>query len=717
MAVNKVELRQRGDVGVGAADAGRRAHAHATMRRARGADSTHTFEATPKPVRATRGTLGVAGAFALNIVDETTAGRARRESVTRRLGAAPAPGVVIVGGGAVVVHRRLQEHRQGLGEGEAGRKRHGGHRRSLRPEPRHPHRVLGNRPGRHPTRGPPLTRRRSSSPSRPTTSGPHTEATRRRQRAEPSRIVPAIAITLATILTSASLGASATALTAPARGSPQATQTVNATTTAKGVTNAGSTAGIGVSLALAVIATSTSIRAAPAASPPAAPSPSRPPAPRHDTVAEAAAKGAAPVRGQGRRRQGRQPEGRRQPRQGERASSPTESDRHLQTNSTPKAATNEDSGSSVSIAGAIAINVVSDDGARAWFANGIVVSSGGIVTLKSLANTDVLAKAKGDSAAQASVGIGAGVAVQGVDIVNRAITGNADHHRHRAGRHARAARRRHERRGPALERHRAGRPSRRARSCPARRRTTSRTSKDAGGNDGLYTFGGSSWNLHHGRHHRRGRDPSGIAGQRRPLPAHGRERRQAREQRLASTTARVGLHHRRHLRAEGRNSRRTTSKRTTGSASRRRTAPMPPASTSATDRPRSGSLQLGHPHRRRQAARRSPTSDQVFRLWEHEVTTSRPRGRQQGLQRRSRRRPRDQHPQHHDGSDHLRPARRPLSVAPASKISALSNERDLAQGLRQGRGRHRATGVGASVRPAGHRRQRRAGRGRRTAPR
>ena len=78
----------------------------------------------------------------------------------------------------------------------------------------------------------------------------------------------------------------------------------------------------------------------------------------------------------------------------------------------------------MSVAGAVSINIVTTT-SQADLADAAAISAGGALTLRSSANTDVKAIAKGDTAADASVGVGAGVAINKVDIVNRATTRNA----------------------------------------------------------------------------------------------------------------------------------------------------------------------------------------------------------------------------------------------------------------------------------------------------
>ena len=420
LAVNKVKLVNEASIGVGASVIARSLTLNAIVLTV-GSDDTHAFEASAKAGASDgSGTLGVAGAFALNLVDAKTLAVIHGDQAPGP-DPTPDPGVAIVGAGAVSFAAgskstdKATAHASQSGTGTVG---------------------IGAAFGLNlvdftvyagidqvsdPTRGPPLT-------GAGTVTITATEDTTFTTEAEAGggsgsvTVVPAIAITLATIRTSASLGASTTALTASSV-TAQATQSVKAATTAKGDTQAGSTAGIGVSLALTVIdnvvADSGSARSITASG---AVSFQATQAVDVTTVAEASAKGASPS--EGKDGGGKDVNQKADDNLAKANESRNTNGGKTSTSSTPKAASNEDGGNSLSIAGAIAINVVVST-SRAWFADGVVINAGGVVTLKSLANTDVSANAKGDSATDGSVGVGAGVAVNAVTIVNRAETGNS----------------------------------------------------------------------------------------------------------------------------------------------------------------------------------------------------------------------------------------------------------------------------------------------------
>jgi len=94
------------------------------------------------------------------------------------------------------------------------------------------------------------------------------------------------------------------------------------------------------------------------------------------------------------------------------------------TSKTPEATTGDNGGSSLSLAGAITINVVNTS-STATFASGTTISAGGGVSLKTTANTDSLANANGDTKTKTSVGIGAAISINVTNIVNKANTGGA----------------------------------------------------------------------------------------------------------------------------------------------------------------------------------------------------------------------------------------------------------------------------------------------------
>ncbi|HEX8971092.1 hypothetical protein, partial [Oryzihumus sp.] len=99
------------------------------------------------------------------------------------------------------------------------------------------------------------------------------------------------------------------------------------------------------------------------------------------------------------------------------------------TSSTPKATDSDQqdqggSGATLSLAGAVAFNLVTTK-STASFADGTTINAGGAVTLKTSAHTTVDGVAAGDTKVSTSVGIGAGITINLVDITNRATTGGA----------------------------------------------------------------------------------------------------------------------------------------------------------------------------------------------------------------------------------------------------------------------------------------------------
>ncbi len=420
LAVNKVTLVNEASIGVGST-----VHAKSLTLNAivltLGSDDTHAFEANAKAGATDgSGTLGVAGAFALNLVDADTLAVIHGDQ-TPSPDPAPGPGVVIAGSGAVSFQAGSKSADKALGYASQSGTGTVGIGAAFGLNLVDFTVYAGIDQVGDPTRGPPLTGAGTVTITATEDSTFVTEAQAGGGSGSVT-IVPAIAITLATIRTSASLGASTTALTASSVAA-QATQSVKASTTAKGDTEAGSSAGIGVSLALTVIdnvvADSGSARSIAASG---AVSFKATQAVDVTTVAEASAKGASPS--EGKDGGGKDVNEKADANLGKANESRNTNGGSTSTSSTPKAATNDDGGNSVSIAGAIAINVVKST-SRAWFGDGVVISAGGVVTLKSLANTDVSANAKGDSATDGSVGVGAGVAVNAVTIINRAVTGDA----------------------------------------------------------------------------------------------------------------------------------------------------------------------------------------------------------------------------------------------------------------------------------------------------
>ncbi len=420
VAVNKVRLINEAGLGIGASLQAQSLAVTADVK-VDGPDDAHVFEATALAgATGAGGTLGIAGAFAMNIVDEDT-----RAVLDASNDPAPQPvdqplqGVILTGGTAsFTAGSKSTDKASGKadqsGDGTVGI----GAALGLNLVT---HEVYaGIALVANGTRGPPLTGAGALSITA-------THAVTLTTEAEAGgaggsvTIVPAVAIVLATVHTTAAIGAGTAPLTASSIAAT-ATQTVTAATTAKGSTVAGSSAGIGVSLALAIlddlVASAGSARSLTTTGAASFTANQRVDA---TTTAKAATSGASPS--EGKDQGGKDVNQKADANLGQAKSTKQQNGAgSTSTSSTPKAATNDNNGSSLSIAGAIAINVVSPT-ARAWFADGITVSAGGVVTLRALADIDAKADARGDSAAKGSVGIGAGVAVQAVEITVRATTG------------------------------------------------------------------------------------------------------------------------------------------------------------------------------------------------------------------------------------------------------------------------------------------------------
>jgi hypothetical protein len=83
---------------------------------------------------------------------------------------------------------------------------------------------------------------------------------------------------------------------------------------------------------------------------------------------------------------------------------------------------NSGDGDSIAVAAAISINIV-DSESRAEIGDGRTVTSGGALTLRSKSNVDGAAVAEGTAVDASSVGVGAAVSVNTVDVDNRARLG------------------------------------------------------------------------------------------------------------------------------------------------------------------------------------------------------------------------------------------------------------------------------------------------------
>ena len=103
-------------------------------------------------------------------------------------------------------------------------------------------------------------------------------------------------------------------------------------------------------------------------------------------------------------------------------------DKTSSTTSTPTATDGDNGSSSLSLAGAITINIVNTS-STATFTTAqlapVTITAGGAVTLKTSANTDVLATSDGTTRSKTSVGIGAAISINVANITNRANSGGA----------------------------------------------------------------------------------------------------------------------------------------------------------------------------------------------------------------------------------------------------------------------------------------------------
>ncbi|MGU3646757.1 beta strand repeat-containing protein, partial [Microbacterium sp. C23T] len=423
VAVNKVTITTEAGVGVGSGVQASGLTITAQMKNA----GTHTTLAVAEAGAShTNGTLGVAAAFALNIVNESTRAVLDADGSNSPFpGPGQIPGVVITGGGAVGISAGSKSNDKASakatqsGDGTVGI----GAAVALN-LPTHLV-YAGISPAADPTRGPPLTGAGAVSITATHDVVLTTEAEAGAASATVS-VTPSVAILLAVIRTSASVGKGSAPLSASSI-TASATQTVTADTTAKGSTVAGSTAGIGISLALAILddvsSTSGSDRSLTTTGAVSFTATQRIDA---TTTAKAAAQGAKPS--EGKDSGGKDVNEKADDNLGNAKSTKSANGGgSTSTTQTPKAATGQNSsgsssGNSVSIAGAIAIAVVSGT-VTARFADGIAVNAGGAVSLIARGDTDSLADARGDTATKGSVGVGAGVAVQAVDITIRATTG------------------------------------------------------------------------------------------------------------------------------------------------------------------------------------------------------------------------------------------------------------------------------------------------------
>ncbi|WP_141847710.1 beta strand repeat-containing protein, partial [Humibacillus xanthopallidus] len=224
-------------------------------------------------------------------------------------------------------------------------------------------------------------------------------------------ISPSVGLTLSTVTTSARLGTGAT-LVVPGEVTLEATQHTATETIGRGDVDA-ETAGIALALALAIVEDEVTANVARNVTASAV-SLSASGSSANDSVTDAAAPGAPKDPNAGVNKTADKWLG-----QGNAVSTAT-TGKSSKSSSTPAAATSD---GSVSVAGAVTINIVTTV-SKAWLSDGLTVTAtDGPVTLASSANTDVAGEAKGTTATKTGVGIGAGVVVNLVTMTNLATTG------------------------------------------------------------------------------------------------------------------------------------------------------------------------------------------------------------------------------------------------------------------------------------------------------
>ena len=237
-------------------------------------------------------------------------------------------------------------------------------------------------------------------------------------------INPNVAIVIANLVASASIGRGADiGSSAPATGThgsidAVADQSVTSTTSAKGAVTAGSDTDVGIalSLALAIVdasADSSSKRDLHAAG-----------AVGFQARANVTSTADADAAAKGAKKDSEDVNQKADKNLGDaKTKQTTNTGKSTSKSETPKSSTGD--GTTVSVAGSVAINLVTTSSTATLRDGSTVRSDTGAVTLKTSANTDVSSKAKGDTAVDASVGVGAGVAINSVDVTNRASTGTA----------------------------------------------------------------------------------------------------------------------------------------------------------------------------------------------------------------------------------------------------------------------------------------------------
>ncbi|HEV8463176.1 MAG TPA: hypothetical protein VGQ38_20990, partial [Gaiellaceae bacterium] len=238
-------------------------------------------------------------------------------------------------------------------------------------------------------------------------------------------ITPDVAISYPTVVTSATIAGDATqSLSTTGTVSVTATQDAKTTTTAKADAG-GADVSIGLALALAIV--SDDVHATIARNiDGGAVTVSADGSSNNVSEADASAKGAKTSGDDG---SGKDVNGKADEQLGSANSERKDNTgKDASTTSTPKAATGDKGGSSstsVQVAAAVAINVITTS-SLAQFLGGVTITSTGVASAKTTAATTADATAKGETVGTGSSdGIGVGVSINLADITNKATTGTA----------------------------------------------------------------------------------------------------------------------------------------------------------------------------------------------------------------------------------------------------------------------------------------------------
>ncbi|TAM91272.1 MAG: hypothetical protein EPN43_04655, partial [Jatrophihabitans sp.] len=384
-------------------------------------DGTNAISATATSgASSSDGTLGLAGSFAMNLLNEKTVAALHADNTAAPLGGLPGVYITGVGDIAMTAGSSNTSTTKAMAEQSGGATLGIGASVALN--------LINNDvftgfdPVATPATGPPVTGARNITLTSTNTDSLTNETDGGGQGGKVT-IVPSVAVSIANESSTAAFGAGPLVQTS-GQLSASATFTGTVTTTAKGDTTVGSTAGIGMSLALAIVNhtadahTSRSLHATGAITLTASGSSAV------NSDAEAAANGSKDD-GSGQNSNKKADDNLANANSTQSANNTAGKDSGQ--SSTPQDGTadgkSKSGSSSLSVAAAFAVNVVTTQ-SLAYVGDALKINSDtGVLTVTSSANTNSFAHGKGDTTAKASLGIGVGVGVNAVHITNHASVG------------------------------------------------------------------------------------------------------------------------------------------------------------------------------------------------------------------------------------------------------------------------------------------------------